>query len=423
MAENNSPSGYKKLLADRSSRKLLLFSGVVILGAISYVMFFAGSSEEAERSRLRSAPSEPGGSSSEQVDPAYEQALRQADRQRIEEARGRGDSAMPSLIGESTGQRLPSSLDDSEEMEELEPEPEREKARPRLPEAAPPTLVPLPEPPRSEPERPRPEPVRPRPQPQQASFDQNAAAAMERQMQRLMSNSERSYSAAQTSYLYSGERANQGGSRPNQGGGGDLTVRPGAPSSDKEEAALPFDLPLAGTVLYAEMVSRANSDAPGPVLARVLEGPFAGATVIGSFQVAQDALVIRFTSMTVTTTRDGDEVNQTIPINTVAVDTEHVGTAMATDVDRHIFERVATGFATAFISGMGGAIADSGSTTVERSDGSTVSQRDSLNTREQLLVGAGKAAEEVGRVVQDIYGNRPTTITVDSGTPIGLLFL
>jgi hypothetical protein len=52
-----------------------------------------------------------------------------------------------------------------------------------------------------------------------------------------------------------------------------------------------------------------------------------------------------------------------------------------------------------------------------------VVQNPTLDTRRQLLVGAGAAAGAAGEVIQDIYGNRPPTIIVEAGTPFGLLFL
>src|SRR3546814_12793566 len=68
-------------------------------------------------------------------------------------------------------------------------------------------------------------------------------------------------------------------------------------------------LPLAGTIVYANMVSEANSDAPGPVLATVLQGDFAGSTLIGSFQEAESALVIRLVLSKVPNMATGRENN------------------------------------------------------------------------------------------------------------------
>ncbi|MBI3418534.1 MAG: hypothetical protein HY053_00160, partial [Proteobacteria bacterium] len=41
----------------------------------------------------------------------------------------------------------------------------------------------------------------------------------------------------------------------------------------------------AGTIAYAQLLVEANSDIPGPILAEVMSGPFAGARVVGQFEV------------------------------------------------------------------------------------------------------------------------------------------
>ncbi len=181
-------------------------------------------------------------------------------------------------------------------------------------------------------------------------------------------------------------------------------------------------LPLAGTILYAEMVSTANSDAPGPILARIAQGEFAGATLIGSFETKRDALVLSFKTMTVQNLRDGTEVNKSVTINAVAVDTKEIGTALATDVDRHILTNLGFTAAAAFAQGFGQAIGQSGQTTNIGLGGVTVSNP-TLSTRQQLYVAGGVAAGAAGQILNQTYGNRPTTVKVASGTPVGILFL
>ncbi|CAH1692395.1 conserved hypothetical protein [Hyphomicrobiales bacterium] len=181
-------------------------------------------------------------------------------------------------------------------------------------------------------------------------------------------------------------------------------------------------LPLAGTILYAEMVSTANSDAPGPILARIAQGEFAGATLIGSFETKRDALVLSFKTMTVQNLRDGTEVNKSVTINAVAVDTKEIGTALATDIDRHILTNLGFTAAAAFAQGFGQAIGQSGQTTNIGLGGVTVSNP-ALSTRQQLYVAGGVAAGAAGQILNQTYGNRPTTVKVASGTPVGILFL
>lgn len=190
-----------------------------------------------------------------------------------------------------------------------------------------------------------------------------------------------------------------------------------------EAAASKVKLPLAGTILYAQMVGRANSDHPGPVLAKILQGEYTGATLIGSFQVAQNALVITFDRMTVATTRDGEEINETVPIQATAVDTTYIGTGLATKVDRHLFQKLAIAFTAGFAQGFGDAIAETGETTIDTGNGTITTGGTDLNTKEELLVAGGQAVSQAGNILQQEFGNRPTTVIVEADTPIGVLFL
>jgi len=182
-------------------------------------------------------------------------------------------------------------------------------------------------------------------------------------------------------------------------------------------------LPLSGKILYAELVGRANSDVPGPVIAKVLQGEYAGATLVGSFKTAREHLVISFDKMTVEKTANGEEINETVAIKAVAVDTSNIGTGLATSVDRHLFQKLAIGFTSAFAQGLGDAISDRGSTTISTSNGTITTSNGDLNTEEELLSAGGQAVARGGDILDSEFGNRPTTIIVEGGTAIGVLFL
>jgi intracellular multiplication protein IcmE len=189
------------------------------------------------------------------------------------------------------------------------------------------------------------------------------------------------------------------------------------------EAQSKVKLPLAGKILYAQMVSRADSDAPGPVLAKIVQGEYAGATLIGSFQKAENALVISFDRMTVENTRDGDEINETVAIEAIAVSTDYIGTALATHVDRHLFQKIGIGFLAGFAEGFGDAISQKGETTINGTNGTVTTRTGDLSTKEELYAAGGKAVANTGSILMDEFGRRPTTVRVESGTPIGVLFL
>jgi intracellular multiplication protein IcmE len=201
------------------------------------------------------------------------------------------------------------------------------------------------------------------------------------------------------------------------------TVPAAAAATDAAQAQSKIKLPLAGKILYAQMISRADSDAPGPVLAKIVQGDYAGATLIGSFQKAENALVISFDRMTVENTRDGEEINETVAIEAIAVSTDYIGTALATHVDRHLFQKIGIGFLAGFAEGFGDAISQKGETTINGTSGTVTTTTGDLSTKEELYAAGGKAVSNTGSILMDEFGRRPTTVRVESGTPIGVLFL
>ena len=182
-----------------------------------------------------------------------------------------------------------------------------------------------------------------------------------------------------------------------------------------EEAIADVLLP-AGEVLYAQMLTEANSDVPGPILAQILNGPLAGRRVIGDFEVADEYLVLNFHTVIVE--------DQSVAIQGVAVDPDTTLTAVATDVDHHYLQRIFLPAAAAFIEGLTSAIAESGSTTITINSTSTTAEEDEdQDTDQEIATGVSEAGAEIRQIVDDINSDLETTIIVRSGTPIGILFV
>ncbi len=181
-------------------------------------------------------------------------------------------------------------------------------------------------------------------------------------------------------------------------------------------------LPLAGTIIYAELIGEANSDAQGPILAQVLQGPLSGARLIGSFGAQRDTLILKFSTLSLGTSADGDEIQKTVGINAVGVDSTTVGTGIATDVDHHFLTNVGFTAAAAFAQGFGSALSQSGSSVSQGAYGYTVTNATRSLSQNLRIAGATAGAAGSQAIVQ-AYGNRPTTITIAAGTPIGILFL
>src|SRR5690606_16466854 len=88
----------------------------------------------------------------------------------------------------------------------------------------------------------------------------------------------------------------------------------------------------AGKIAYAQILTEANSDVPGPVLAQIASGPLSGSRVLGSFSKETELLTIKFDTVIV----DGVSID----INGSAIDPKTTLPAMATDVDHHYLARI-----------------------------------------------------------------------------------
>jgi intracellular multiplication protein IcmE len=170
----------------------------------------------------------------------------------------------------------------------------------------------------------------------------------------------------------------------------------------------------AGTIEYAQMITEANTDAPGPILAQIASGPLKGARLIGSFSSTDDYLTLNFNTVVL----DGISYG----VSAVALDPDTTLPGVATDVNRRYLQRVALPAAAAFITGLTEAIAQSGSTTVTI-QGETVSEEtQDLDSEQEVSAGIAEAGEEVGEILDEMGDGVEPLIRVRAGTPIGILF-
>lgn len=328
------------------------------------------------------------------LSPQYAEELGKADEQRIAEARDRGGSAIPTLRPGTTEQLTPVPILDPVVDETPVVETPKIDAAPIVLNTPPPPPVPI---------------VTAPP----AVMSQNNPANIE-SLKTYMAQLRRANPVAEVT-TYADPAAFAAQAEQQQ------TAPAGTPAT--EQAQSKIKLPLAGKILYAQMVSRADSDAPGPVLARIVQGEYAGSTLIGSFQKAENALVISFNRLTVENSSDGEEINETVEIEAIAVSTDYIGTGLATHVDRHMFQKIGIGFLAGFAEGFGDAISQKGQTTISGTSGTITTSTGDLSTEEELYAAGGKAVSNTGSILMDEFGRRPTTIRVESGTPIGVLFL
>ena len=172
----------------------------------------------------------------------------------------------------------------------------------------------------------------------------------------------------------------------------------------------------AGTIEYAQLLLEANTDAPGPVLAQIVTGPFNGGRAIGTFTNTDNYLVLNFHTLV------KDSINY--PINAVAVDPTTTLPGLVTEIDHRYFKRVILPAAARFVEGMGQAIADSGSNTTVTIDGNTTVEQDDseIDTRQELYNGVEEGANELSEFLSEEGDDTEPMIRVKAGTPIGIFF-
>ena len=94
---------------------------------------------------------------------------------------------------------------------------------------------------------------------------------------------------------------------------------------------------------------------------------------------------------------------------------------VATGVDQHYLSRFILPAAAAFVQGLGSAIASSNSTAVIGALGG-VTTTQHLNLNQELGVGAGVAASNIGSTLNAAAPKGPT-ITLDANVPVSVMFL
>ncbi|MFI4954813.1 MAG: TrbI/VirB10 family protein, partial [Gammaproteobacteria bacterium] len=172
----------------------------------------------------------------------------------------------------------------------------------------------------------------------------------------------------------------------------------------------------AGDIIFGIMETSVDSDEPGPVLAKVVSGPLAGAKLIGSFKRVEAQVFIEFTVLS------APDMDQSLPVKAVAIDPETARTAISTNVDYHRLLRYSTLFASSFLQGVGEAVL-AGIQPEFAVTGETITITDvAVSTKDQVLVGLGEVGTKLGEKLDPLF-DMPPTVTVDSGTSIGLLFL
>lgn len=394
---------------------LKLFAIVGAIGIAIVAFLLVGGEDKPDYSRVSSAEKVSQAPGQAELTPAYEEAVEQADQQRAQEAEMTGGSALPTPIGRPTERIEAPQIEEEEDplaqwrREAERRREERNRERPTLPENTAQEEEP-------EVQEVRALPATPRVDPRQQFIQQLPKGPTPEQVENLAER----FSNQMATILEA--RVPQQSVLVNQG------IQPAyvIPTTEEEaqeqaaeaiaeaiEQQPPEILLPAGKIEYGQIITQANSDVPGPVLAQIASGPLAGARALGNFTMQDKYLILNFTKAVL----NGKEY----AINAVAVDPATTLTGVATDVNNHYFRRVFLPGAAKFIEGWASAVARQGTSVVVTGETVTSSQ-DDLDTGEELLAGFDEAAGEVADIMDD-EADRPVTVKVASGTRVGLLFL
>lgn len=179
----------------------------------------------------------------------------------------------------------------------------------------------------------------------------------------------------------------------------DLTIPPGV---------------KVGDILYSINRVTLDSDAPGPAMVEIIDGPYAGGKAIGQFTRANEHLTLEFSSLTMP---DGTRY----AIKGYAIDPHTDRTAVRSDVDTHAFERWFKFAAAKFLEGLGEAVASSGTASSYSVYGGGYSIPN-YSVKDELWIAGGKVGQGAARIFERDF-DKPPSVILKSGTEIGVLIV
>lgn len=194
----------------------------------------------------------------------------------------------------------------------------------------------------------------------------------------------------------------------------------GMPGSENQQQATAGEeggtVIKAGTIMFGTLDTGINSDEQSPILATIVQGPLKGSKLLGQFSRVDKKVVLSFNVLSV------PSLPNSMTVNAVAIDADTARTAISSDVDNHYLLRYGTLFASSFVAGLGEAVLQSGSTTVDSTFGTSTTQNPTTSATEKGLIALGNVGNQYSRILAQNF-NRPPTVKVESGTGIGILLM
>jgi type IV secretory pathway VirB10-like protein len=190
------------------------------------------------------------------------------------------------------------------------------------------------------------------------------------------------------------------------------------PIPASETPAAPVMGVKPGDMLYAVVETGVNSDVPAAIMATVAVGPFKNARLLGKFQRFEERLVLAFSRAILPSGED-------LQLEAYAVDPATSEASVATSVDTHFFSRWGGLIAASFLEGLGTAKRYSGAQSTMYGNAAGVADEmvwSTYSLQDQAWIAAGKVGEKASRIFERGF-DRPPTVYLEQGTPVGVLIL
>lgn len=169
-----------------------------------------------------------------------------------------------------------------------------------------------------------------------------------------------------------------------------------------------------GTIMHAILLTSVNSDEPGPVLAKVVEGKFKGGRLIGTLSNLGERVLLQFNRLNLSS------FPQSISISTVAIDSHTARTALSSSTDRHLLLRYGSLFASSFLQGYGQAF-QLGGAIINAMGSRTIATYPQLDPTGRFIVALGNVGTQFSSALGRQFAT-PPTVHVYAGTAVGILF-
>jgi len=171
----------------------------------------------------------------------------------------------------------------------------------------------------------------------------------------------------------------------------------------------------AGRGIYAHTVVAVDSDTNGPIVLEADTGPISGDRMIGTFSKSgNDRLIVKVETV--------EHRGAPLEANGVVIAPDSMETAVASSIDEHYVERFVLPAASAFMSGLGQAVALGNSTSTVSPFGGTTSTIGPLTFKQEALVAAGASATAVSTALSAETPKGPT-VHLAANVSVGVMFL